>query len=146
MRIERRGLQFFMPKQHLDGADIFALFEQMGGERVAQRMHRDALIDARGNRGFMHGPVQLPGTHGVHRIEARKQIAAWEDLPLGVGMAPPGTQPLEQERREQRIPILSPLTLCSTRRSIRLLSISPTFRAVTSLTRSPAPYATDKAV
>ena len=40
MGIERRGLQFFMAKQHLDGADIFPLLEQMRGERVAQRMHR----------------------------------------------------------------------------------------------------------
>ena len=35
MRIERGGLQFFMSQQDLDGADIFALLEQMGGERVA---------------------------------------------------------------------------------------------------------------
>src|SRR5271156_1205767 len=32
------------------------------------------------------------------------------------------------------------------RRSIRWLSMSPTFKAHTSLTRSPAPYATDRAV
>jgi hypothetical protein len=28
LRIERRGRQFFMSKQHLDRADIFPLFEQ----------------------------------------------------------------------------------------------------------------------
>ena len=33
--IERGSLQFFMSKQHLDGADIFPLLEQMGGERVS---------------------------------------------------------------------------------------------------------------
>jgi hypothetical protein len=32
--IERRGLEFFMAEQDLDGADIFALLEQMRGERV----------------------------------------------------------------------------------------------------------------
>src|SRR5271170_1357955 len=111
MGIERRGLQFFMSKQHLDGADIFALFEQMGGEGVPQRMHRDALVDARSEGGLMHGAVQLPCAHGVHRIKARKQIAAREDLPLGVGMAPPGAQPLEQEWRQQRVAILLALAL-----------------------------------
>lgn len=35
MGIERGGLQFFMPQQDLDGADIFALLEQVGGECVA---------------------------------------------------------------------------------------------------------------
>ena len=49
MGIERRGLELFMSEQHLDGADVFSLFEQMGGKRVAQRMHRDALVDVRGH-------------------------------------------------------------------------------------------------
>ena len=61
MRIERRGLEFFMAEQDLDGADIFALLEQMRGELVAQRVHGHALLDMRGGRGFVHRPVQLPG-------------------------------------------------------------------------------------
>jgi hypothetical protein len=39
MGIERRGLQFFMSKQHLDGADIFPLFEQMGGGQRLRLRH-----------------------------------------------------------------------------------------------------------
>jgi hypothetical protein len=34
VRIERGGLQFFVAEQHLDGADIFPLLEQMGGKGV----------------------------------------------------------------------------------------------------------------
>jgi len=41
----------------------------VGGERVAQGMHRDALVDARGDGGLMDGAVQLQCTHGIHRIK-----------------------------------------------------------------------------
>jgi len=46
--IERRGVNFFVAEQDLDGTDIFALLEQVGGERVPERVHRDALLDVRG--------------------------------------------------------------------------------------------------
>jgi hypothetical protein len=59
-----------MSKQNLDGADVLTLFQKMGGEGVAQRMHRDTLVDARSDGRFMHGAVQLPCTHRIHRIEA----------------------------------------------------------------------------
>ena len=52
--------------------DVLSVFEQMSGEGVTQRMHRDALVDARGDGRFVHGAVQLPCTHRVHRIEARE--------------------------------------------------------------------------
>jgi hypothetical protein len=55
-----------------DCPDILSLFEQMSAECVTQRMHRDALVDARGDGCFMHGAVQLLFTHRVHRIEARE--------------------------------------------------------------------------
>jgi len=48
-------------EQDLDGADIFALLEQMRGKRMPQGVHRDALIDVRGLRRFVHRAVQLPG-------------------------------------------------------------------------------------
>ena len=47
----------------------------------------------------------------IHRIEARKQIAARQHLALGPGVAPPGAQPLEQDRRQQRVAILLALAL-----------------------------------
>ena len=47
VKIARRGLQFFMTQEHLDLSDIRAAIEQMGGEAVAQRMHRHAFLDPR---------------------------------------------------------------------------------------------------
>jgi len=112
----REIVQFFMPKQHLDGADIFALFEQMGGERVAQGMHRDALVDARGEGGLMYGEVQLPRAQGLDRVQARKQPAALEHLALGFCHSPPGAQPLQQHRREHGVAILRALALFDAKR------------------------------
>jgi hypothetical protein len=62
-------------------------------------MHRDALLDVRGPRGFVHRTVQLPGAQRIQRIEAREQIAAGQNLALGLRIAPPGAQPLEQDQR-----------------------------------------------
>ncbi len=61
-------------------------------------MHGDALIDVRGLRRLVHRAVQLPGAQGIHRIEAREQIAAGQYFALGPGVAPPGAQALEHDR------------------------------------------------
>ncbi len=95
---------------------------------VTQRVHGDALVDVRGLGGLVHGAVQLPGTHGFHRIQARKETAVGQDLALGPGMAPPTAQPLEQDRRQQCVAILVALALLDTQH-MRLLSMSPTFKA-----------------
>ena len=47
LRIERGGLELLVAEQDLDHADIDLLFEQVGREAVAQRVHRDALVDVR---------------------------------------------------------------------------------------------------
>src|SRR4030088_3530795 len=46
-QIARRGLQFLVTQEHLDLPDIGAAIEQMGGEAVAQRMHRHGFPDPR---------------------------------------------------------------------------------------------------
>ena len=45
--VERGRLQLRVAEQHLDHANVDALFEQVGGEAVPQRMRRHALGDAR---------------------------------------------------------------------------------------------------
>ena len=47
VKIARRGLQFLVTQEHLDLPDIGAAIEQMGGEAVAQRMHRHVFPDPR---------------------------------------------------------------------------------------------------
>ena len=48
--IERCGLELLVPEQHLDHADVDLLLQQVGGEAVAQRVHRHALVDLRRRR------------------------------------------------------------------------------------------------
>ena len=91
---------------------------------VAQRVHRDALVDVRGLRGLVHGAVELPGAHGIQRIEAREQIAARQHLALGAGVAPPGAQPLEQDRRQQCVAILLALALLDTQQHARAVDVA----------------------
>jgi hypothetical protein len=55
-------------KQDLDGADILFLLEQVRGKAVTQRVQGDALINVCSHGGLVHGAVQLPGTHGLHRM------------------------------------------------------------------------------
>ena len=42
-----RGIELFVSEQHLDEADIDLLLQEMGGEAMAQRVQRNAFVDAR---------------------------------------------------------------------------------------------------
>ena len=58
-RVDGGRLEFAMPEQHLDDADVGLLLEQVGREAVPERMHRDPLVELRGRRGGMTGAVEL---------------------------------------------------------------------------------------
>ena len=45
--IQCRSFKFLVPEQNLDHADIDLLLQQVGGETVAQGVHRDTLVDVR---------------------------------------------------------------------------------------------------
>jgi hypothetical protein len=62
----------------------------------------------------MDRPVQLPRGHRIDWIEAGEEPAVWQHLALGMGHAPPGTQPLEQQRREYGVAILAALCVRGT--------------------------------
>ena len=59
VRVDRRGLELLVPEQDLDHADVDLLLQQVGGEAVAQRVHRHALVDLRGLGSGMDGAVEL---------------------------------------------------------------------------------------
>lgn len=65
---EREIVQFLGAEQHLDQADIDLLFEQVGGERMAQGAHRHQLVDAGFVCGRVDGTVELPGAEVPDRI------------------------------------------------------------------------------
>src|SRR4030065_147056 len=59
--IERGGLELLVAKQNLDHTDIDLLLQQVRGKAMAQGMHRDALVEARGGGRGVHGAVELSG-------------------------------------------------------------------------------------
>ena len=107
----REIVELLVPEQDLDHADIDLLLEQVGGEAVAQRVHRHALVDPGRLGSGMHRPVELTGAERFDRIESGKQPAAIEHLALGTRHSPPGAQALEQHRREHGVTVLAPLAL-----------------------------------
>ena len=88
-----------MPEQHLDHANVGALFEQVRREAVAQRMRRDALTMPAACRGDLHGAVELACRHGVDRVPAGKEPGRRPRR------SPPVTQQCEKLRREHHIPL-----------------------------------------
>src|SRR4051812_2889003 len=136
--VERGRVELGMAEQDLDDANVHVLFEPMGGEAVAQRVGRHALLDpatsaaswtARlswrvdsGSRQLRPGNSQPSGSMTPRRLPSRhhcrSSARSWGD-----SMALRSLRPLP----------------CSTRISMRVLSMSPTLRATTSDTRSPAP-------
>jgi adenylosuccinate lyase len=105
-----------MPEQDLDHADVGLLLQQVGGEGVPQRVHRDALVQLGGIRGGMNRPIELPGAQRIDGIQAGKQPAARQHLALALGHPPPTTQTFEHQRREHRVAILLPLAALDAQR------------------------------
>lgn len=111
LSIECRALQLLVSEQNLDHPDIHLLLQQVGGEAVAQGVHRDALINPGDLRRLMDGSTQLSCADRVGGILARKQPATIEHPAIGASGAPPGAQALEQNGREHRVAILAAFAL-----------------------------------
>src|ERR1700682_4524087 len=98
-----------MTQQYLDGAQVGASFEQMGGKAVAQSVWMDApVLKAGAFGGLLTG---VPENLGGDRMTRRMPSVAGEQ-PIG-GLvfqpAPVDTQGIEQLRTEHDIAILAPL-------------------------------------
>src|SRR6266446_2205714 len=132
--VERRRIEFLVPQQHLDHADVGLLLEQMGGKAVPQRVWGDGLVDLGHHRRGVAGAVELAGCQRLHWIPPGKQPA------LG-----PRRLPFHQARRRSSrygdsitYRSLRPLP-CSTRMTIRVLSMSSILSEMISEARNPAP-------
>src|SRR5277367_3045137 len=66
-RIERGRFELGVSEQNLDDPDIDVLFEQMGGEAVAQRVRRHAFGDSRRPRRRGNGATEPPRRHWIDR-------------------------------------------------------------------------------
>ena len=64
MGVDDRGEGAFMAEVDLDLAEVLALFEQMRGVTVPQRMHMRGLLDAAGQEGHAEAALQRGAAHG----------------------------------------------------------------------------------
>ena len=144
--IEGGVLQLGVAEQGLDHPDIDAVFQQMGGKAVAQRVRANPLGNLRRPCCLDDDAMQLAGADWPHRALAREQPALCvhhAQLPSGL---PPLAQQGQQICRQHGIAIPATPRLRggrllprSTRISLRSLSMSATLSAATSATRRPAP-------
>src|SRR4051794_2982962 len=105
MDVPRGGAEAAMTEQDLDGPQVGAGLEQMGGEAVPQGMDDDPFLQ----------PGDLSG------LVARLAYAAGGDRPVGGGPGeedvagpsglPVGAEDLQQPRGEHDVAILLPLAL-----------------------------------
>jgi len=72
--IQGGSLEFFMPEQNLDDADIHPLFQPMGGETV-QGVQRNPFFDLCLGGSHVTGAVELTGAQRVDRVLAGEQPA-----------------------------------------------------------------------
>lgn len=54
-------------QQSLYGMDIYAVFHQMGGIAMSQRMHADLLFDGGPGQRFIYYILNAAFTHGLSR-------------------------------------------------------------------------------
>ena len=120
-----------MPEQELNLADVGTLFEQVTGEGVAQRMGRDGFRNLRNQTGLL--ALQL--NRQLTDVLARK--LAWEEPVFRLLHSPPGTQDLQELGESMVYLSFFPLP-CSTRMTMRLLSMAAGVSAMASEIRRPA--------
>src|SRR6201993_3415705 len=142
--VERRRVEFLVPEQNLDDANVGLLLQEMGGEAVPQRMNADTLGDAGTPRCQANDPMQLTRARMLPAVTGKQPGLTGRHPALLARNAPPFVQYLEQDGRENDVPILlaprfreGRLLPCSTRMTIRLRSISVSLSDTTSEARRP---------
>src|ERR1700751_5609822 len=133
-----------MSEQNLDDPDIGLLFQEMRGKAVPQGMNADTFGNAGTPRCQANDPVELACTRMLPAVASKQPGLARRHPSLLARDAPPFAQYLEKVGRENDIPILlaprlrgGRLLPCSTRMTIRSLSISVSLSDTTSEARRP---------
>src|SRR5712664_654766 len=97
-----------MAEQELNGADVGALFQQVNREGMTQRMWGDGFR----NLTNMVGYLALALNRASCDVPARE--VTWKEPVLGLLDSPPGTQDLQELRREHHVAIFFPFALLDT--------------------------------
>ena len=97
--------------QALDNPDIGLLLQEMGGKAVPQCMNADALANAGACRGQADDAMQLARTRMLPAVAGKQPRLRGRHPALLARNAPPFAQDLEQDGRENDVPILLALAL-----------------------------------
>ena len=74
MGVDHGGADVFVSEQFLNGANVIAILEKMGGKGMAKGMATDALLDARFLGGFFDGALQSQFVHVVAAFFAAARV------------------------------------------------------------------------
>src|SRR5487761_1299761 len=113
MQVEGSDLEVAMAEQDLDGAQVGAGFEKVGGEAVAQRVGMNApVVETGALGGDLAG---RPEDLGGHRLAGCVPAVAGKQPLLGLApeTSPVGAQLFEQLRAEHDVAILAALALAN---------------------------------
>src|SRR5215469_1200983 len=94
-----------MAEQQLDGTNVGALFQEVDGKSVSKRMRRDRFRDLANTVGLLALLLNRKSCD----VPARE--VSWEEPVLGLFDSPPGTQDLQEFRREHNVAVFLPFTL-----------------------------------
>src|SRR3954469_5311411 len=103
--VEGGGVELPVPEQDLDHPDVGVALQEMRREAVAERVHRDALVELGGLGRSVAGPVELTRGDRLGGLLAGEEPAARALHP------PPLPQQVEEVGREHREAVLAPLAL-----------------------------------
>src|ERR1700756_644508 len=95
-----------MSQQNLDYPNIGLLLQEMRGEAVPQRMNAETLGDAGTPRCQANDPMQLARTRMLAAVAGEQPVLTGRHPSLLARNAPPFMQYLEQDGRENDVPIL----------------------------------------
>ncbi len=84
MGVDHGGLDIFVAEEFLDGADVIVVFEQVGGEGMAEGMAGDALVYTSRYGGCADGPLQAARIQVVATGDAGtwiyRKLIGWENV------------------------------------------------------------------
>src|SRR5262249_41956210 len=109
--VKRCGVKLLVSEQNLDDADIGLLLQEVGGKAVPQRMNADTLGDAGTPRCQANDPMHLARTRMLPAVAGKQPGLIGRHPALLARNAPPFMQYLEQDGRENDVPILLALAL-----------------------------------
>jgi hypothetical protein len=110
-------------QEDLDHPDVDVLFQQVGGEAVAQRVRRHPLVDPGRLGGGVDGAAELACGQRVDWVASGKQPTLRQHHAAAAALPPPGAQQREQLGREHGVAVFAPLALVDPQQHARAVDV-----------------------